>query len=267
MKSARKIFLRLNERLSYLSSENCRQDFDYKFELKRILNDLSATDEQDGVIATEANKVLKKVKTLAGVEDFSKRIYIISSVVDLDGTIGGYIIEGAPPREILSPFEEKVLHNTIVTELSEYEMFLRNVLQQFSESIASSEYPSFPFTYFHINSEVLEFLCQQLIAKHFIAKNTTVGVFKRIFSGLTVNQKVAWIKSPLGTLKYFLLRMYTEKLLLEESFQYKQEIVSCCFAYRGRPSALPQVFDQPDPSEESKRELDEIIEAFKSKCV
>lgn len=266
MKSASKIFFKLSERLRYLSRENRQQYFDYKVELGRILNDLSTTDEQDSAIAREANKLLKKVKTLTGVEDFSKRIYIISSVVDLDGTIGGYIIKGAPPREILSPFERKVLHDAIMAELGEYEVFLRNVVQQFSDCIASIEYSSFPFTHFHMNSDVLEFLWQQLKSRHFIAGNTKAGAFKRIFSGLRVKEKVVWIKSPLGTLKYLLLRMYKEKLLLAESFEYKQEIVPSCFTYRERPSAITQVFDQPDPSEQRQREIEEIIEAFKNKC-
>lgn len=126
----------------------------------------------------------------------------------------------------------------------------------------SISYLSFTYKKTVTNPENLNDLCDSLKKHNFIAANTSVTNFKKIFSGKEITQPVEWIGNS-SEFYYFIHLIYTKNKLVDDLKQKQWKIACQCFVQSDGRSFDPSKLRALKKPQLTAKLLDQAVSLIK----
>ena len=121
---------------------------------------------------------------------------------------------------------------------------------------------SFTYKQLATNPDNLTNLHDSLKHKHFIAQNTSLTNFKRVFSGKEVTTPIEWTGN-ISELYYFIKLIHTEHKYVDDLKQKQWEVTCLCFVQEGGESFDRTKFRGQKRPNTTGDKLDSIVELLK----
>lgn len=188
------------------------------------------------------------IKIYLEIQRHFKPIITDDTLLTIDDFYTRLLFEPIPEnyflKEIPDPIVIEATDNTTTTK-------------KISAPAATIEYNSFTYKHYNTRPDDINDLFDSLKKNNFIASDTNLNDFKKIFSGKAINRPIVWT-GTVSDLYYLIKLLYSTNKSVEDLKQHQWEVTCKCFIDANGQTYDRQKFKDYKAPKSTKQKLEQI---------